>query len=444
MRRFPIIPAGIVLLLALFALETYGNTAQENWPTWRGPNATGAAPNANPPLSWSETENIKWKVKYPGEGTSSPVIWGDKIFFQTAIQMEQKSASTSEPNSPPADQAAKNQNTESKYQFDLVCLDRKSGGILWQRTACEAVPHEGHHPDGSFASFSPVTDGKKVWINFGSRGVHCYDVEGRHQWSRDLGIMKIHNAFGESSSPALAGEALVVVMDSQENSRMYALHKDTGEILWEKKRDEPTSWSTPVATEVDGKIQVIVNAVQRVRSYDLTTGEVIWECGGQTRNVIPSPVVGFGMVFCTSGFRGSMLQGIELGHTGDLTGTAAVLWEIDKYAPYVPSPVLYGEKIYVCWGNKANVSCYEARTGRMIFEKQPLEGLDEIYASPVGAADRIYFVGRDGKTAVIRYGDTLELLAVNTLDDKIDASPALVGDEIFLKGKNYIYCIGKG
>ncbi len=440
MRLF-LLPARIGLLIPLLFWGTLGTRAWGNWPMWRGPAATGAAGQANPPLRWSETENIKWKVKVPGEGSSSPVIWGDKIFFQTAVKKEVSSAAGGDPYAPQPETA---QGKFPMYQFDVVCLDRRTGKLLWQKTACEAVPHEGHHADGNFASFSPVTDGEKVWANFGSRGVHCYDVEGNHQWSRDLGILKIHNAFGEGSSPALAGEALVVVMDSQENSRIYALHKDTGEILWEKKRDEPTSWSTPVTVEVDGKMQVIVNAVQRVRSYDAATGEVIWECGGQTRNVIPSPVVGFGMVFCTSGFRGSKLQGIELGHTGDLTGTAAVLWEIDKYAPYVPSPVLYGEKIYVCSGNKAIVSCYEARTGRMIFEKQPLEGLNEIYASPAGAAERLYFVGRDGKTAVVRYGDTLEVLAVNTLEDKIDASPALVGDEIYLKGKNYIYCIGKG
>lgn len=435
-------PARMVLFVTMFIWGiSSGTRAWGNWPMWRGPAATGTAAEANPPLSWSETENIKWKVKVPGEGSSSPVIWGDRIFFQTAVKKEVSGAAGGDPNAP---QAETGQGKFPMYQFDVVCLDRKTGGLLWQKTAIEAVPHEGHHPDGSFASFSPVTDGEKVWVNFGSRGVYCYDVEGNHQWSRDLGILKIHNAFGEGSSPVLAGEALVVVMDSQENSRIYALHKDTGEILWEKKRDEPTSWSTPVAVKVDGKMQVIVNAVQRVRSYDVATGEVVWECGGQTRNVIPSPVVGFGMVFCTSGFRGSKLQGIELGHMGDLTGTAAVLWEIDKYAPYVPSPVLYGEKIYVCWGNKASVSCYEARTGRMIFEKQPLEGLNEIYASPVGAAERLYFVGRDGKTAVIRYGDSFELLAVNTLEDKIDASPVLVGNEIYLKGKTYIYCIGKG
>jgi len=195
------------------------------------------------------------------------------------------------------------------------------------------------------------------------------------------------------------------------------------------------------AVEVNGTLQVIVNASKRVRSYDAETGDLIWECGGQTINAIPSPVSGFGNVFCTSGYRGSALQAIELGRTGDLTRTDAISWEVKEATPYTPSPLLYGDKIYVCAVNKAVISCYQAETGKANFVKQRLEGMKEIYASPVGAADRVYFVGRDGTTAVIRRSETFEVLAVNTLDDEIDASPAIVGDELFLKGETYLYCI---
>lgn len=194
---------------------------------------------------------------------------------------------------------------------------------------------------------------------------------------------------------------------------------------------------------MNGTLQVVVNASKRVRSYDAKTGNLIWECKGQTLNAIPSPVSGFGKVFCTSGFRGSTLQAIELDRTGDLSGTDAISWEVkDKGAtPYTPSPLLYGDKVYVLAVNKAVISCYQAETGAANFVKQRLEGMKEIFASPVGAGDRVYFVGRDGKTAVIKRSEKFELLAVNTLDDEIDASPAVAGDELFLKGKTYLYCI---
>ncbi|MHC4286109.1 MAG: outer membrane protein assembly factor BamB family protein, partial [Planctomycetota bacterium] len=247
----------------------------------------------------------------------------------------------------------------------------------------------------------------------------------------------------EGSSPALVSDTVIVVMDHEGDSFIYALSKKTGQTIWKIGRDEVTSWATPVAVKVDAKIQVIVSAAKFVRSYDLKTGRLIWQCSGQTGNVIPSPVVGFGKVFCTSGFRGSALQAIELGRTGDLSGSDAISWQVNKATPYVPSPLLYGDKIYVCSVNKADISCYQARTGKANFVKQPLEEAGDIYASPVGAANRIYFVGRNGVCQVIRQAEEFQVLATNTLDDKFDASPAIVGDELFLKGKTHLYCIAK-
>ncbi len=382
---------------------------------------TGAAKNANPPLTWSETENIKWKAAVPGQGLSSPIIWADKIFFLTAIESEKEGA----------------------YKFDFVCMDRNNGKILWQKTAREEVPHEGHHETGSFASNSAVTDGKYVWASFGSRGVHCYDIDGNHKWSKDLGKMNIARGFGEGSSAALAGNALIVVMDHEGDSVIYALNKDTGDILWQKDRDEATSWATPLPVEVDGKLQVITNATNFTRSYDVETGDIIWQCSGQTRNAIPSPVSGFGKAYCISGFRGSALKVIELGRTGDLSGTDAVAWEVDRDTPYVPSPLLYGDKIYFLSVNNPILSCYQAETGKPNFVAQKLDEVNGFYASPVGAAGRVYLPAWNGLTLVIKNSDTYEVLASNKLEDRFDASPALVGNELILKGKKYIYCISQ-
>ncbi len=249
-------------------------------------------------------------------------------------------------------------------------------------------------------------------------------------------------AFGEGSSPALAGDALIVVMDHEAGSCIYALDKTTGQILWKQPRDEATSWATPVTADVNGKTQVIVSATKLIRSYDLRTGDLIWQCSGQTANVIPSPIVAFGMIFCTSGFRGSALQAIELGRTGDLSGTDAVRWQVKKGTPYVPSPILYGDNLYVCSVNKAVVSCYQTRTGKANFVEQSLPEVGEIYASPVGATDRVYFVGRKGTAQVIQNAEEFKILATNKLDDEFDASPAIVGDRIYLKGKRNLYCIG--
>jgi outer membrane protein assembly factor BamB len=442
MNRLLALTITIGLLTALISVDVYAASADDYWPMWRGPHATGAAEKGNPPLTWSETENIKWKVKLPGKGTSSPIVWGDRIFFQTAIETDKKgSASDGQDQSKERPPFHGGKTPTNVHKFDVVCMDRKTGKVLWQKTPSEATPHEGHHPTGSFAAYSPVTDGKYVWASFGSRGVYCYDVDGNHKWSRDLGKMKTRNAFGEGASPALAGDALIVLMDQEGDSFIYALDKKTGRTIWKNPRDEATSWSTPVVVKVEGRLQVIINATNLVRSYDAKTGNVIWQCGGQTRNVIPSPVIGFGKVFCTSGFRGSALLAIELGRTGDLTGSDAVTWQVNEATPYVPSPLLYGDNIYVLSVNKGVISSYQAKTGKSNFVKKRLDAIKEIYASPVGAAGRVYLVSRDGKCQVIKNSEKLEILATNTLDDEIDASPAIVDDQLFLKGKTHLYCI---
>ncbi|MGD2095355.1 MAG: PQQ-binding-like beta-propeller repeat protein [Phycisphaerales bacterium] len=428
----------IVLVTFLVTANTHAN-----WPAWRGPDSTGAAGSGNPPIEWSETKNIKWKVKVPGESLSSPIIWENKIFFLTAIKTDKPTPTTSDSQTGGGGRRRMSRPPTAVYSFDLVCMDRNTGSITWQKTAREEFPHEGHHSTASFASNSAITDGKFVWAGFGSRGIYCYDMDGNKKWERDLGNMTIVAGFGEGSSAALAGNALIVVMDHEGDSFIYALDKENGRTLWQKPRDERTSWSTPLPIEVNGKTQIIVNATNFVRSYDLQTGDVIWQCGGQTRNVIPCPVTGFGKVICMSGFRGNTLHAIELGRAGDLSGSNAIKWQVNSGTPYVPSPLLYGDKLYFCSGNRPTISCYQADTGKANYTGQSLEGLGDMYASPVGVADRIYFVSRNGTAAVIKNSDTFELLATNKLDDGFDASPAIVGDELYLKGKQNFYCIAE-
>ena len=444
MRNF--ITMAVVLVLLVCWSSVCGASNPENWPTWRGPDYMGISPEGNPPVIWSESENIKWKVKLTGDGSnSSPIIWADKIFFQTAIETDKKGKTETPPD---ADEGNGRRRTSQRgrkptsvYKFNLVCLDRNTGRLLWEKTVCEVLPHEGHHRDHGFASFSPVTDGEYVWASFGSRGLYCYDLEGKHIWSKDLGKMTIRMSFGEASSPALAGNAVIVLMDHKGDSFIIAINKKTGETIWKKDRDEGTTWTTPFPVEVNGKRQVVINATNFVRSYDAKTGDLIWQCSGLTAGVTPMPVAGFGMVFCTSGRLGSSLQAIELGRTGDLSGTDAVKWHVKKATPYVPSPLLYEDQLYVFSVNRAILSCYNAKTGEPYFIKERLEGMKTVYASPVGAAGRVYFTGRKGAFCVIKLSEKLEVLAVNKLDDEFDCSPAVIGDELYLKGKKYLYCI---
>jgi outer membrane protein assembly factor BamB len=431
----------VTIVMFLVSVDVYAGSSGDFWPTWRGPDRTGAAKKGNPPVNWSETENIKWKVEVLGESISSPIIWENKIFYLTAIKTSESAEAGSQQDSAGGGRRSLSQPPSGVYKFDIVCMDRSNGNTLWQKTAREELPHQGHHATSSFASYSPVTDGKLIWAGFGSHGVYCYDMDGNQKWSRDLGKMDILMGFGEGGSVALAGDAVIAVMDHQGDSIIYALNKETGDIIWKKGRDEVTSWATPLAVEVNGRIQVVTCATGLIRSYDVENGDIIWQCSGLTRNVIPSPVTGFGMLFCTSGFRGSSLLAIELGRTGDLSGTDAIKWQLNEGTPYVPSPLLFGDKIYVLSVNKPVVSCYQARTGKPVFVQQQLEGMGDVYASPVGVDDRIYFIDRKGVAKVIKNSDRLDILATNKLDDGFDASPAIVGDELYLKGRKNFYCV---
>ena len=425
------------------------------WPQWRGPLATGAAPLADPPKSWSETEHVKWKVKLPASGDSTPIVWADRLFVLTAIPTGKKAAakSTEASAAPTLTDAAPAEgrrqggrmNSESPteiYQFSVICLDRATGKTLWQKVAREEVPHEGHQQNNTYASASPVTDGQLVIAFFGSRGVHCYDFDGNLKWSKDFGRMQTKMGFGEGASPALHGDTVVINWDHEGDDFIIALDKRTGKEIWRTPRNEGTGWSTPVVLEQAGKQQVVVNATGKVRSYDLATGKELWSCAGQTANAIPTPVAAGDTVYVTSGFRGHALYAIALGRTGDLNGTDAIRWQYDKNTPYVPSPLLVDDLLYVVANNDAKLSCFDARTGNPHFEAESLEGLFSIYASPVSAKDRVYVLGREGTCVVLKKGPKLEILATNKVDDKTDASMALAGNEIFLRGRANLYCIG--
>jgi outer membrane protein assembly factor BamB len=329
------------------------------------------------------------------------------------------------------------------FEFRVLALERATGKTLWDKTVHAAVPHAGTHQDGSHASASPVTDGECVYASFGSNGLYCLDRDGNVKWDLDLGDLRTRNNFGEGASPALYGDTLVVNWDHEGDDFIVALNKKTGKEIWRKPRDEPTTWSTPLIVEVGGKPQVIIPATNHIRAYDLETGETVWECGGLTENVIPSGVAGDGMAYLISGYRGNALRAVRLLEArGDLSDSkSAVAWTYDKNTPYVPSPLLVGGLLYFFDNNRPILTCLNAKTGESHYGPQRMEGLRGVYASPVAAGGRVYIAGRDGETVVLKQGPTYEVLATNNLDDGFDASPAIVGKELFLRGREHLYCI---
>jgi outer membrane protein assembly factor BamB len=418
----------IAPVLISLALPTLAATVSENyWPEWRGPLGTGVAPNGNPPATWSETSNIRWKLAIPGEGDSTPIVWADRVFVLSAIPREGSTGETA----------------TASFQFTVICIDRGSGKILWQKVARETKPHEGRQENNTFASASPVTDGQLLWAFFGSRGLHCYDLQGNLKWEKDFGFMKTKMGFGEGASPALSGNILVINWDHEGEDFIAGFDKATGRELWRQPRNEPTGWSTPLILDYQGQKQVVVNATGKVRSYDLASGKELWSCSGQTPNAIPSPVAQDGIVYVTSGFRGNTLQAIRLGRSGDLTGTDAILWSRNKSTPYVPSPLLVDDFLYVVSGNDAMISCFNRTTGEPFFERERVEGIRGIYASPVCAGDRVYVLGRDGACVVLKKGPKPEVIAVNKLEDsRSDASIAIVGNELLVRTSHFLYCVG--
>lgn len=410
------------------------------WPQWRGPLGTGFAPDARPPLEWSETKNVRWKTVLPGRGHSTPVVSGDLLVVTSAV-------ASGDPLEPRWDDApGTHDSLPVTYAHEFVALGirRTDGEVLWQRTLATSLPNEGGHDTGSYASASPVTDGERVFVSFGSHGVHALGLDGVVRWQVDLGDMRTKHAHGEGSSPALLGDTLVVNWDHEGDSFVVALDKRTGEERWRKARDEPTSWSSPLAFVHDGRAQVVVSATGRVRSYDLASGEPVWECGGLSHNVVATPVTDGKMLWAGSSYEKQAMLAIRMdGAHGDISNSEHIAWYRRKSTPYVPSPLLMDGWLYFLNHYQGFLVRAEGATGREQSRPRRLSGIDDVYASPIGVAGRIYLVDRSGVTVVLEPAAGTRELARNVLEDSFSASPVAVGRELFLRGERALYCLAE-
>jgi outer membrane protein assembly factor BamB len=412
-----------------------------NWPAWRGVHNTGATSGGNTPSEFSETNNVKWKLEIPGKGHATPIVWGNQIIIQTAVATDKKPEKNVA-----ADTTAipvKSGPTEFIHQFKVISIDKNSGKISWQTVVKEELPLERTHELGSWASNSPCTDGENIYAFFGSRGLFCLDFKGNVKWQRNFGQMDIVASFGEGSSPAIYKDKLFIQWDHQGKSVMFAVNKNTGEDAWKVERTEITSWATPLVVEVGGQAQVITSATNKVRSYNADNGNLIWECTGMTRNVIPNPVFADGILYLMSGFRGNSLKAIDLASAkGDITGSKTILWEYNQDTPYTPSPLLMDGKLYFLKGNNGILTCLNGIDGKVIYSNQKLDGISSIFSSPTGNNGKIYIAGQ-GVVDVVKAGNDFALLSKNSLDDTFHASPVIVGNDLFLRGFKYLYCISE-
>lgn len=510
-----------IALLSSIVFSSHGMSSTEShalegeWANWRGPMFNGSSPDAAPPTSWDQENNIAWKAAIEGMGSSTPIVWGNQIFILSAIKTDRieskipvrpaaepdrdlqslerdekpnlpgemppppppnanrpaelQITTAPQPPRPPQPRSTSTSGSErpqietrsiegrtlgppgggrlskprpsNVFQFVVASFDLESGKKLWQTVVTEEVPHEGGHGTNNFASASPVTDGKHLYVFFGSRGIFCLDMAGKVVWSADLGEQITRNEFGEGASVALHQDYLIVPWDHEAESFIAALDPKSGDLKWKTARAERTNWCTPIIAVHKGIEQVIMNG-RTVRSYNLKDGSLLWECGGQTENPIPTPFVHEGNVIATTGFRGAACYAISLDSKGDVSQSKEhVKWYYNQNTPYVPSATLYKGQVYFLSENKNILTALDASTGKPVFARTRINGLDTIYSSIGAAADKIYVTGRNGTTVVMKAGAEPEVLSTNELGEEIDASPVFVGNKLLLRSASHLYCI---
>jgi outer membrane protein assembly factor BamB len=421
------------------------SAVEDHWPQWRGPFFNGLA-RGGAPTEFGDSKNVKWKVPIAGRGFSTPIVWGDKLFLTTAVPTGKFDSAVAAA----ASQRRTNPNGGTdegrEHKFIVLCLDRKTGKTVWERVAKTAIPHEGfHRAYGSLASNSPVTDGKFLYVSFGSRGVYCFDLDGKLVWEKDLGVkLMMRNQFGEGTAPMLAGDLLILNCDQEAGSFIVAFDKRNGKEVWRKSRDEVSTWAAPLLVEHKGRRQVVVSATDKTRAYDPGNGNVIWECAGLGLNAIPAPIWQGDLVYVMTGHRDPKLLAIRLGKEGDLTNSDAIVWSHTRGLSYTPSPVLHDNKIYALT-DSAMLSCFDALTGKPFYHQQRLPQPDNFKASPIGADGKLYLASENGVVTVVKMGEKFEVVATNTLTDQFFvASPVVVEGELFLRSSTNLFCISDG
>ncbi len=418
-----------------------------NWPQFRGPGAMGTADNPDLPDRWSTKENVAWKIEVPGRGWSSPIVWGERVFLTTVVS----DGEVEPPKKGLYFGGERREIPKATHRWLVLCLDLKSGRELWRREASLGTPRSPLHVKNTYASETPVTDGERVFAYFGNVGVFCYDFDGRKLWSTNWPALKTRNGWGSAASPALHKDRLFIVNDNDENAFVVALDARNGRELWRADRDEKSNWATPYVWQNQQRTELITPGTRKVRAYDLD-GKLLWEFGGMSSIVIPTPFSQFGLLYVCSGYVGDKTRpvfAIKPGASGDIslkpgeTNNAFIAWYQPTAAPYNPSPLLYGDYFYVLF-DFGFLACHDARTGRQIYEKKRIRPEPTSFtASPWASNSRIFALSEDGDTFVFQAGPEFRLLHTNPLDEMCMATPAMAGDRLLIRTLTKLYCFSK-
>ena len=390
-----------------------GQEAASYWSRWRGPSGQGLVEGEDYPDTWSETENVAWKTAVPGRGNSSPIVWDDRIFLTTAYDGGQR--------------------------VSLLALRRSDGALLWESFAPEGRSERRVHRKNGHASATPVTDGERIYVSFGARGLMAFEMDGELAWHQDVGA--INNYWGTAGSPLLYKDRIILYQDHSSGAFVAAFDKETGGLVWKTGRRASVGWGTPIAIRVGDHDEIIVHGERRVQAYDPDTGSELWSCGGNTFEVIPTPVVGYGMLFCSSGRAGPTLA-IRPGGQGDVTESHLV-WRSPRGSPFVPSPILYGEQLYIVNDMASIVTSFEATTGETMWQgRLGVARREGFSASPVAFGGKVFFTNDNGETFVLKAGPEFELLGVNQIGERTLASPALVDGHWYIRTEGHLFAIG--
>lgn len=437
-----------IVLLIFISRHTYGSEPKNvNWPGFRGPDASGVTDSYPTPTEWNveEYDKVKWKTPIPGLAHSSPVIWGDRIFVTTAINIEQ------EPTlkvglygdiAPATDDVT--------HKWVVFCIDKNSGEILWQRTAHEGVPKIKRHPKSTHANPTPATNGDYVIAFFGSEGLYCFDVRGNLIWEKALGILDSgyyvaqYAQWGFGSSPVIHKDMVIVQCDVQKNSFIAAFNLKNGTEIWRTARNDVPTWSTPTAHAG----QIIVNGYRHIGGYDLETGKEVWKLKGGGDIPVPTPVVAHDLVFITNAHGGvSPIYAIRLNATGNIslqegsTSNAHVAWSKRRGGAYMQTPLVYGEYFFSCTDNGV-LSCFKAKSGERIYRKRIGYGGTGFTASPVAADGKLYITSENGEIHVIEIGPDFKVLATNEMGEVCMATPAISEGMLFFRTQKHLVAIG--
>lgn len=436
----------VPLFLVLIFCAVWPAPAAENWPQFRGPGCLGVSQSADLPDTWSDSKNVLWKQDVPGRGWSSPVVWGNRIFLTTVVNRGEYE----KPKKGLYYGGNRSKPPQTVHLWKLLCLDLDSGKLLWEKLAHEGLPPYSMHIKNSYASETPVTDGRHVWAYFGNVGLFCYDFEGKLAWSKSLTPHKTRYDWGTAASPALHEDRLYIVNDNEERSYLTALDKLTGRQIWRVERDEKSNWSTPYVWQNELRTEIITPGTGKTRAYDLK-GKLLYEFGGFSVITIATPYSKFGLLYVGSGFimdPRRPLMAIRQGASGDIsltegqTSSRHVAWCQPTASPYNPSTLVYGELVYSLL-DRGFLACYDARSGEEIYGRQRIPNGRAFTSSPWAYGGKVFCLNEDGVTFVVRAGRSFEILHTNRLaeDDMCMATPAMVGDKLLIRTAARIYCI---